>query len=401
MRVLLVLLLALLLCLIPVSLWAVDLGKVQVNGFLSQGYMKSQHNAFLDPGSKDGTFDINEFGITVNAPVSEKLRVGMQLLSRDLGEEGNNDIELDWAFGDYRFNDWFGVRAGKVKMPIGLYNESRDSDFLRAMAFLPQSIYDEARRSFLVAGVGGGLYGNVALAEAGDFDYKLFYGQIDIPTDTYLVQESIEKPLSKHFNNNYDITLTDLNYHPDYTFAGALVYNPPLEGLRLGFSWFRTMGEWEAKSYGNQLLTIDANIKSLFVVSAEYICPDFSLHVEYMQRDNDVKIPEGTPYETTVSEGGYLMATYPVPQMEGLSVSAMYDVFYLDKDNHNGSSSNPKEIGWRKDLAVGVRYDFNENWLVKAEWHTVDGAAPNMDFYNEGPLDEDWSYYIFKTSFNF
>ncbi len=45
----------------------------------------------------------------------KKLRVGVQFLSRDLGETGNNEVEVDWAYGDYRFRNWLGIRAGKMK----------------------------------------------------------------------------------------------------------------------------------------------------------------------------------------------------------------------------------------------------------------------------------------------
>ncbi len=181
----------LVLVLLPCSLFAFDLGKLQINGFVSQGYMESSNNNFLDPGSQDGTFEINEIGLTFNAPITDKLRIGAQLLSRDLGPDGNNDLSLDWAFGDYRVTDWFGVRAGKLKLPVGLYNETRDSDFLRAMAFLPQSVYDEMQRGFMTAGYGGAVYGNVPAGGIGDFDYQVFYGQIQVDEDTFLVHEGL------------------------------------------------------------------------------------------------------------------------------------------------------------------------------------------------------------------
>ena len=110
---------------------AFDHGKFQVNGFASQGYLETSDNGFLDPNSEDGSFEINEIGLTVNSQLTERFRLGGQLLSRDLGDDGNNNLRIDWALGDYRFADWFGVQAGKIKMPIGLYNETRDSDFLR------------------------------------------------------------------------------------------------------------------------------------------------------------------------------------------------------------------------------------------------------------------------------
>jgi len=158
----------------PCSSFAFEMGKLQINGFVSQGYMESNNNSFLDPTSQEGTFQISEIGLTFNIPVSEKLRIGAQLLSSDLGQDGNNEVTLDWAYGDYRMTDWLGLRAGKIKLPVGMYNETRDSDFLRTMAFLPQSVYDEMQRSFMVAGLGVGTYGNVPAGKFGDFDYQFF-----------------------------------------------------------------------------------------------------------------------------------------------------------------------------------------------------------------------------------
>ena len=39
------------------------LGNVDVHGFVSQGYMRSQHNNYLANDSSDGTFAFNEIGI--------------------------------------------------------------------------------------------------------------------------------------------------------------------------------------------------------------------------------------------------------------------------------------------------------------------------------------------------
>ncbi len=121
-----------------------------IHGFLSQGYINSVGNNFF-ADSKDGTFQINEVGLTIASQVKDQLRLGLQVFPRDLGRDGNNELRLDWGYADYHHADWLGVRLGKIKRPMGLYNEERDSDFLRPMAFLPQSIYDEVRRDMLVA----------------------------------------------------------------------------------------------------------------------------------------------------------------------------------------------------------------------------------------------------------
>jgi hypothetical protein len=404
----------LLLTLVPGSLFAYELGKLQINGFVSQGYLDSSDNNFLDPKSKDGTFRISEVGLTFNAPLTEKLHIGTQALYRILGED--EDFGIDWAYGDYRFTDWFGMRAGKIKLPIGLYNETRDSDFLRPMVFLPQSVYDEMQRSFLVAGLGASIYGNIPTKSIGDFDYQLFYGQIDVDEDITLVDQGLNIEGMDSIVKGYSggmAGVDDFDYEPDYTFAASLVYNTALDGLRLGGTYFKSKGKFNTSindplgifegEYGVTNFDIDANYDHMYVLSAEYVLPLVTFSAEYMQRDNDVKatgiaalpgIGNRYNFVTTTSEGWYVMATVQVPPVPGLSVTALYDEFYLDKNDKNDGN-------FRKDFGIGTRYDINKNWLVKAEWHSIDGKAMNVDLVNDDPVEEDWSYFTVKTTFNF
>ena len=55
----------------------------------------------------------------------------MQLLGRKFGSERDPSVVVDWAYGDYRWRDQLGLRAGRIKLPYGLYNQERDVDMLR------------------------------------------------------------------------------------------------------------------------------------------------------------------------------------------------------------------------------------------------------------------------------
>ena len=68
--------------------------EIQVHGLVSQGYMRSTDNNYL-ANTADGTFEFNEAIVNFSTQVSENLRVGLQLLSRDLGKEGNNSVTPD------------------------------------------------------------------------------------------------------------------------------------------------------------------------------------------------------------------------------------------------------------------------------------------------------------------
>ena len=66
--------------LFPAQVSAVDFNNIHINGFISQGYLNSSGNNFL-ADSENGTFQINEVGLTVTSQINPKLRLGMQFLS--------------------------------------------------------------------------------------------------------------------------------------------------------------------------------------------------------------------------------------------------------------------------------------------------------------------------------
>ena len=75
--------------------------RVQIHGTASQGYLHSDsgHLIAKNPGSPydSSTFNFNEFAFNISADVTDKLRVGLQIMSRDFGPLMDNMIYLDWA----------------------------------------------------------------------------------------------------------------------------------------------------------------------------------------------------------------------------------------------------------------------------------------------------------------
>src|SRR6187399_3000962 len=61
---------------------------VDVHAFVSQGYMITTESNYI-AHSRRGTFEFTEVGINFTKNISDDLRVGMQLFSRDLGTVGN------------------------------------------------------------------------------------------------------------------------------------------------------------------------------------------------------------------------------------------------------------------------------------------------------------------------
>ena len=390
---------------------AFELGPVNINGFLSQGYINSSGNNFLS-NSREGSTQYNEMAVTVSSQLSEKLRVGMQLLSRDLGSAGNNEIRLDWAFGDYHYDDLLGIRAGKVKLPLGLYNEGRDSDFMRPMVFLPQSIYDENKRDLMVAYKGLGIYGNVPAGSAGDFDYHVYGGSID-----YFMDSGQARGVTQQLQGiaqRQGKTLNGLEISNRYVYGGSLIYNTPLEGLRMGVSTFTGKSDFDSSvtSYTTNpethVTTSDTkaykgygNMRNMVVGSFEYSSPHFTLASEYTQFRTVKNFSIAPVIYGGMSDGWYLMLSVPVKKF---TVSGLYDVFYEDRNDRHGdrlSAPMKKYQAWRKDLGLALRYDLNQNWAMKTEYHYIDGAAIGTAVFNSQGVKRYWNYFAAKVSYNF
>src|ERR1700694_5889855 len=173
------------LALIPLGVEAVDLSlpgePIEVHGFASQGFIKTNGNNYLAESGR-GSFEFTEVGINFTKELTDKLRFGVQLFARRLGPLDGFNAQFDWFYLDYRWTDWLGLRAGRVKLPFGLYNEINDIDSARGPILLPHSIYPTANRDFLLAQTGGELYGRVGVSAAGTLDYRFYGGTLFFQT---------------------------------------------------------------------------------------------------------------------------------------------------------------------------------------------------------------------------
>ena len=143
-----------------------QVAELQVHGFISQGFLLTSANDYLARSSK-GSFEFTELGLNFTLPATDRLTLGLQIFSHALGPVGDYRAILDWYSLDYHWRDWLGIRAGRVKVPFGLYNDSSDIDSARTAILLPQSIYPASNRDFLLAQTGGELYGFKDLGAAG------------------------------------------------------------------------------------------------------------------------------------------------------------------------------------------------------------------------------------------
>lgn len=365
---------------------------VQVHGFVSQGFIKTSANNYLADSTR-GSFEFTEVGINFTKEISDNFRVGAQLFSRNLGPIGNYSVQFDWFYLDYRFFDWLGLRAGRTKLPFGLYNETSDIDAARVPILLPQSVYPIQNRDFLLAQTGLELYGLVPLGGAGDLDYRIYGGTLLFD----LTYEGTDDTVKK--------------VDTPYIVGGRLMYRPPLAGLQLGGSLqalrldldyappeqslasLRTAGQLPSDFAGLVSVRIPA---VLAVGSIEYAPGDLLLAAEYSRWRTHIEssLPVLFPDSVKWSERFYVMASYRLNSW--LVPGAYYAAMFPNVDDRSGRQNH------EHDFAATLRFDINAHWLLKAEGHFMRGTAGLSQALNDGArldtLTRDWWVFLAKTT---
>ncbi len=364
-----------------------DLMSLEVHGFASQGFIyATNQNLYLAENSNKGSFEFTELGVNFTKQLLDNFRVGFQLFSRDLGPIGNYTIRADWYYLDWHYRDWFGVRAGRVKLPFGLYNDTSDIDSARVPVLLPQSLYPSENRDYLLAQTGVEIYGRFNLEEAGALEYRFYGGTVFIdPTLDRLPATTVD--------------FTSLT--TPYIFGGRLMYETPIEGLRFGASAQFLELDIDLATRTTPILTATLRIPAvLWVASVEYATHDLLLAAEYSRwytvnhsSDNAV-IPSNSGIQ---SERGYVMASYRVTKW--FTPGAYYSLLYPNAEVRTGREAQ------QHDIAATLRFDINPYWLVKLEGHFMAGTAGlNVGLNDNRPLSTlapYWGAFFIKTTAHF
>ncbi len=372
---------------------------IQMHGFLSQGYLKSSDNYYLGDSQK-GSFEFNEIGLNFAVPLSDTLQFGIQFFSHDIGSYGNNELNIDWAFLDYHFRDWFGFRAGKIKTPIGLYNRQRDADTLRTSILLEQTVYMEGIRDLVVAFRGASIYGSCSLANAGDIDYEIFTGTFDIP-DASSFEGSMTKMIPVDY---YPILIridSDVTLDASITRAEGcmLFWNTPVPGLKIGGTYLRGDGDIKVND-----LDTDLNVDKLTVLSTEFEKGPVILAVECIRMNVKFSKTADSPEIPLNMNGWYSNISWRFAKR--FSLGASYGEYFPQPNDKNGTNYKytpiPEFLAWQKDTALSFRIDITDNWLLKLETHFMNGAAQTqVKEQNYGSMKKNWMLYAVKTSLSF
>jgi len=369
----------LLLCMCAVNLLAQDLENLQIHGFATQGFLFSSNNNYLSMKSSTGSLQWTEGAISVSDPVTDNLRVGIQLHMYQVGRFGGPNVNVDWASGDYKFNERLGFRAGKIKTPLGLFNDSQDVDSLFLWILLPQAMYAVDNKGFNLSELGGEMYGALSLGNrGGSLQYRGHAGNSTLDS-----------------NGGYAEQLAGL----------GLVFQAPPGGETFGGD-LRWIAPWRGLTVGSSALsqTLDGTAPT----GTLHMAPSLTL-AQYAQWGKGKLYVAGEYWRTPASpvltmgpatiplpldqRSWYVMASYRLS--EKLQLGSYYS-HYVNKAMDTALPEN-----YSKDFVLSGRYNFNPYFYGKVEGHFLHGTA--LGYYastNPGGLKPDSNLLAARIGFS-
>lgn len=393
----------------------IDGKPVQIHSFASQGFLASDQNNYLTMKTSQGSFAFTDFGANISMQINDKFRIGAQLYDRNIGQLGGWHPQMDWATASYKFKDWFGLRGGKVKTALGLYNDTQDNEFLFTFALLPQSLYPLDLRDATIAHTGGDAYGDVSLKRLGTLSYTVFVGDRNdnlYGGYIYLLQD-------RHIN---------LKSYGGLQYGADLRWTPPVKGLLLGVSRMdeHTTGKGTAICAGSIATLINcANFSPgnpvgvaepyqehshrdwTNVFYGDYSIGNLKFDAEYRRYYRDQIAWNSLLDVWSDNRGWYVSASDRLSKR--IEVGAYYsDLTTLYKRGPLAASLDPDLPGnHERDKVFTCRFDLTSFWNVKVEGHFIDGFNNNQypaGFYtpvNPHGLLPNTKLLVIRTGVNF
>ena len=367
----------------------------QVHGYASQGFVYTDDNNMFGKSS-EGSWDYYEAGLNASLQVHPKLLFAAQAAIRDAGISDDGSLRLDYALADYRFienvDGSLGVRGGKVKNPLGFYNETRDVVFTRPSILLPVGYSDnQNQRSLVFTAPGVQLYGNhvwgrheLSFEATHSFDHDVR------ASDERLLINLSGLPFDLHIEDSWNAQIMD-----------------SIDGGRWQFAISHFFGTFDLRTPPNVQVAGKFDV-GITLLSARYNSEKFSITAEYGTSPNKNRVTVGgLPYLNTsvTADGGYLQGEYRITPSWG--AFARVEANYLDRSDRSGReyvAANPgtdRASRSYRSLVAGANWRYGEHWGVWGEYHWIDGTVLLQRLENPQPPVDHWSLVMFMVGFKF
>lgn len=362
--------------------------ELDVHGAVATGYIKSTGNNYLS-GNTLGTSKVFEVAINARTSLSPEILVAGQLMARDYGTSDDGRMRLDYLQLDYQF--WrslagsAGLRVGKLKNPVGFYNDSRDIVFSRPGILLP-SVYleDTGIRDLLFASEGAQAYSHW---ESGPMLSHLVLGW------------GRERDATEEFERAAGTTLGgDVNI--DHLLMAQWIGEWSGGTLRTGLSYFGGVLRLRPYAVTTPVTQLDAD---LWVLSLQRLWSSGSLTAEY--RLTDTSMVSAGNRSKSKADAAYVQ--YRRQFDLRWSGYARYDLNFLDRNDRQGYraqhlSGAPRHTRFSRSHVLGMQWAPSSSWGVFAEFHYVDGTGNVRAQDNVGrELERYWTMGLLMIAYQF
>ncbi|MBX3615957.1 hypothetical protein [Nitrosomonas sp.] len=377
-------------------------GDLQIHGFVTQAYIATSDNNVFGGSDNGGSFGLTEAGLNASIRPLPRLQLSAQVLSRRAGAGNSGTPRLDYAVLDYRLysqeTNQLGIRVGRIKNPFGFYNETRDVAFTRPSILLPQSIYFDRTRNLGLSSDSVQLYSDTAV-----FDWG-----------TLSTQFGVSLPIVNDKDTESSLLggVRPGKLEREVGYIGRGIFETNDKRLRLGVS-----GIWLNTSYDpNHRLGDPIGPGALrftpVIFSAQYNAERWTLTSEYAIRpfkyNNNFRVPALNGLDF-IGESYYFQGEYRfTPKIEGI---LRYDALFIDRSDRDGSrwaAQNPARHGlehsrFARDITVGLRWNVTPEFMLRAEFHHVNGTGwlSRLDNPVAKDTEENWNLYGIQASYRF
>ncbi len=365
-------------------------GNLQLQGFAAQSLITTSHNNFFGRTQDALGTGFTEAGVNGVWQPRPGLLVAGQVLYRRAGKNDGHNVRLDylqavWPFWQHA-DSTLELRAGKIKIPYGLYNETRDVPFTRPSILLPESIYFDTARNFALAAPGAGLNARWQTAY-GEWQANFAAvrpGRLDAATEANFLGGNRPGHL-----------------YSGATYAAQLRWSTLDQSTLLALSWVDARAGYRPApgdplgagkiSYAPWVLSAQQHLGTV-TLTTEYGRPHIRLY--------DFNLPQTLDVRTRAwyVQGAWHFRPHWVALLR-------YDSYISPLKNNPlaALSGNPYFSRYAKDWTAGLRWDVTPTLMLRAEFHHVTGTIwlPALDNPNPQQEARVWNMGLLQASWRF
>lgn len=372
----------------PGCAWAFNNPSLQWHGFITQSALSTTANNFFGKTEKAISTDFRELGLNGKARFMENFNLSSQILYRQAGNTDSNKLQMDFLSLDYRLavNQRFsgGALAGRSKIPLGLYNETRDVAHTRPGILLPQSIYFDRTRDLALSADGLQIYG----LYSGHVPVSARFG-VALPrlsTNTEYALFGFDAPGTMKAKPSYALQLNSDLYDDQLHLAySSAILNMSHEPTSIS-GWPGTDIQFQA-----HVLSAQWNSER-WIFSSEYARRIFNFHQSPL-----------FPNNILTGESYYIQLQYILSK--SVQTILRFDHGFLNIKDRKGldyqfKTTNPAYSQYARDYSLGVRWNLARHWLLMTEMHFIRGTmwlAPQENKTQK----ENWALYTLLLSYYF